>query len=85
MIGTPGSNYEVLLSNRTKHTVEVVVRVDSLDVMDGKTASEKKRGYSIPPKSELTIKGFRVNAQKVKRFVFDSVDDSAAAKAGVGQ
>lgn len=85
VIGSPGSSYEILLSNRTKHAVEVVASVDSLDVMDGKSASVKKRGYVIPAKSELTIEGFRVNAQKVKRFVFGSVDDSAAAKAGVAR
>ena len=85
VIGSPGSGYGILLSNRTKHTVEVVASLDSLDVMDGKTASVKKRGYIIPAKSELAIEGFRVNAQKVKRFVFGSVDASAAAKAGVAR
>ncbi|MES2467428.1 MAG: hypothetical protein V4675_09020 [Verrucomicrobiota bacterium] len=85
VIGTPGSSYGILLSNRTKHTVEVVASVDSLDVMDGKPASVRKRGYIIPAKSELAIEGFRVNAQKVKSFVFGSVDASAAAKAGVAR
>ena len=85
VIGTPGSNYGILLSNRTKHAVEVVASVDSLDVMDGKTASVGKRGYIIPAKSELAIEGFRVNAQKVKSFVFGSVDASAAAKAGLAR
>jgi hypothetical protein len=85
VIGTPGSSYGILLSNRTKHAVEVVASVDSLDVMDGKTASVRKRGYIIPAKSELAIEGFRVNAQKVKSFVFGSVDASAAAKAGVAR
>ena len=85
VIGTPGSSYEILLSNRTKHTVEVVASVDSLDVMDGKPASVRKHGYIIPGKSELAIEGFRMNAQKVRRFVFGSVDASAAAKAGVAR
>ena len=82
VIGSPGSSYEIFLSNRTKHAVEVVASVDSLDVMDGKSASVKKRGYIIPAKSDLAIEGFRVNARTVKRFVFGSVDASAAAKAG---
>lgn len=85
VIGSPGSSFEIQLSNRTKHAVEVVASVDSLDVMDGKSASVKKRGYVIPAKSDLTIDGFRVNLQTVKRFVFGSVDDSAAAKAGVAR
>ena len=85
IVGRPGANYEILLSNQTKHAVEVVASVDSLDVMDGKSASVKKRGYIIPAKSKLAIEGFRVNSQKVKRFVFGSVDSSAAAKAGVAR
>ena len=85
VIGSPGSNYEILLSNQTKHAVEVVASVDSLDVLDGKSASLKKRGYIIPAKGELAIDGFRVNAHTVKRFVFGSVDSSAAAKAGAAR
>jgi hypothetical protein len=85
VIGSPGSNYQIFLSNQTKHAVEVVASVDSLDVMDGKTASVKKRGYVIPAKGELAIEGFRVNSKTVKGFVFGSVDDSAAAKAGAAR
>ncbi len=82
VVGRPGSSYEIFLSNQTKHAVEVVASVDSLDVMDGKAASLIKRGYIIPAKTALTIEGFRTNARTVRRFVFGSVDASAAAKAG---
>ena len=85
VIGQPGSSYDILLSNRTKHAVEVVASVDSLDVMDGRSASVTKRGYIIPAKGNLTIDGFRVNAQSVKQFVFGSVDSSAAAMAGAAR
>ena len=85
VIGSPGSSFQIQLSNRTKHAVEVVASVDSLDVMDGKSASVKKRGYVIPAKSDLTIDGFRVNMETVKQFVFGRVDESAAAKAGVAR
>jgi hypothetical protein len=82
VVGESGSSYQIFLTNRTKHAVEVVASVDGLDVMDGKTAAVRKRGYVVPAKSELAIEGFRVNAAKVKQFVFGRVDDSAAAKAG---
>ena len=81
VIGSHGRSYEILLTNRRKHPVEVVARVDSLDVMDGESASVRKRGYVIPAKIYLLIEGFRVNADHVKCFMLGSVDDSAAATA----
>lgn len=68
VIGTPGSLYGIMLSNRTKHTVEVVASVDSLDVLDGKTASVGKRGYVIPAKSELAMEGFRGECTEGEEF-----------------
>jgi hypothetical protein len=85
VVGEPGRPYVILMENKTKHPLEVVASVDSLDVMDGRTASVKKRGYIIPPKGELTIEGFRVDARRVKRFEFGSVEGSAAAQAGVAR
>jgi hypothetical protein len=85
VIGEGGSRYEIALTNRTKHAVEVVASVDGLDVMDGRTASVKKRGYVIPAKSQVVIDGFRISASKVKQFIFGTVDDSAAAKAGAAR
>jgi len=85
VIGEGGSRYEIALTNRTKHAVEVVASVDGLDVMDGRSASVKKRGYVIPAKSQVVIDGFRISASKVKQFIFGTVDDSAAAKAGAAR
>ncbi len=85
VVGETGRPYGILLENKTKQPLEVVASVDSLDVMDGRTASVKKRGYIIPSKGELVIEGFRVNAQKVKRFEFGRVEGSAAAQAGAAR
>ncbi|PQJ27936.1 hypothetical protein [Rubritalea profundi] len=50
--------------------------VDGLDVMDGKSASTKKRGYMIEPGKTLSVKGFRTSDAAVAAFKFSSVDTS---------
>ncbi len=85
VIGSRGSAYELSVRNRTAHAVEVVASVDGLDVMDGKAAGVRKRGYIIPAKERLDIEGFRVNNSKVRQFVFGGVDASAAARAGAAR
>lgn len=82
VVGRDGTSYKILLKNPTRHHLEVVASVDGLDVMDGKTASTRKRGYLVPAKSEIVISGFRISQEHVREFVFGSVDSSAAAKAG---
>ena len=85
VMGKPDATYTVQLENRTKHAVEVVMSVDGLDVMDGKAASVKKRGYVIAAKSSVSIDGFRKDATTVRRFLFGGVNDSLAAKAGAAR
>ncbi len=82
VIGQPGEAYTMTVENETDHQIEVVASVDGLDVMDGGTASVRKRGYVIPKKGSLSIDGFRKDATTVRRFMFSSVDESAAGKAG---
>ncbi len=83
--GQAGRPYEIYLENDTKKRLEVVVSVDGLDVMDGKAASAQKRGLVIPPDSHASIQGFRSGATTVRQFVFGSVADSAAARAGAAR
>lgn len=85
VIGKSGSRYEIFLKNNTRHALEIVASVDGLGVMDGKAASVKKRGYILPAKAEIAISGFRLNSDKVKAFLFGSVDNSAASKAGMAR
>jgi hypothetical protein len=76
--GSKGSNYSLFLKNRCKSRLEVVVSVDGLDVIDGKTASFSKRGYVIAPEQTLEIKGWRTSPDTVARFQFSSVAGSYA-------
>lgn len=71
-----GERYEIVLKNDARRPVEVVLSVDGLDVMDGKTASLQKRGYVLAPFETLAVDGFRTSETTVAAFRFGSVFDS---------
>jgi hypothetical protein len=75
-VGDPGQRYEIVLKNEARRPVEVVVSVDGLDVMDGKPASPKKRGYVIAPFQTLSVDGFRTGTASIAAFHFGSMSDS---------
>lgn len=81
VIGGAGQRYNIELENTSKQRVEVVVSVDGLDVLDGASAAFSKRGYVIPPRSTIHIRGMR-SGGKLRSFEFGSVRDSQAAKTG---
>ncbi|MBK1831495.1 hypothetical protein JIN77_12210 [Verrucomicrobiaceae bacterium R5-34] len=78
VVGRKGSDYALVVKNLSRSTLEIVLSVDGLDVMDGKTASFKKRGYIIQPGKTLTVKGFRTSEAAVAAFKFSSVAGSYA-------
>ena len=78
VVGKHGSNYSIVLKNRCKSRLEVVLSVDGLDVLDGKAAAFGKRGYVIAPDETLEIKGWRTSPETVARFQFSTVKGSYA-------
>lgn len=78
VVGKHGSNYAIVLKNRCKSRLEVVLSVDGLDVLDGKAAAFGKRGYVIAPDETLEIKGWRTSPETVARFQFSTVEGSYA-------
>lgn len=80
VIGSPGAQYTIKLENRTENRLEAVVSVDGLDLLDGQPASVKKRGYVIPAKSSIVIRGMRVNG-KMFSLKFGTVAEARASKA----
>ncbi len=76
--GKAGSSYSLVVKNACRSRVEVVLSVDGLDVIDGKPASFRKRGYIIGPGETLEVKGWRTGWDSVARFEFSSVADSYA-------
>ncbi len=77
-VGDAGDRYSIYLHNQSPARLELVVSVDGLDVMDGKSASYGKRGYLVPSHGSLEIDGFRQSAREVAAFRFSSVRDSYA-------
>jgi hypothetical protein len=78
VVGKHGSHYSIVLKNRCKSRLEVVLSVDGLDVLDGKAAAFGKRGYVIAPDETLEIKGWRTSPETVARFQFSTVAGSYA-------
>lgn len=82
VIGEVGRRYAIVVHNYTDYRVEVVLSVDGLDVMDGRTAAFTKPGYLVAPHSTLTVDGFRQSMETVAAFRFGSVSESYANKKG---
>ncbi len=78
VVGEAGRRYTIVLKNETALRFEVVMSVDGLDVMDGKSASTQKRGYIVDARSELEVDGFRQSEDNVAAFRFGSVRSSYA-------
>ncbi len=76
--GRKGSEYAIVVKNRSRHVIEVVTSVDGLDVLDGKPATFQKRGYLINPGTTLEIEGFRTSMGTIAAFKFSSVSNSYA-------
>jgi hypothetical protein len=73
VVGRKGHDYSILVRNVSQSRVEIVLSVDGLDVMDGKAASFKKRGYILAPGEEIEVEGFRTSYDQVAKFEFSSV------------
>ena len=82
VLGDAGDRYSIRVSNPTSQRVEAVISVDGLDVIDGKAADLRKRGYVIPAYGDLRVDGFRVSTREVATFRFSSVRNSYAGRKG---
>jgi hypothetical protein len=78
VIGEEGRRYSIVLKNRSGFRLEAVLSVDGLDVLDGRPASVRKRGYVIAPRRTLVVEGFRQSGDAVAAFRFSPVRESYA-------
>ena len=78
--GIKCERYTIVVRNHSPGRVEAVVSVDGLDVIDGRPAALKKRGYLLEAHDEVEIDGFRTSSDEVAAFRFGSVASSYAAK-----
>jgi hypothetical protein len=80
VVGEEGRRYSIVVRNKTNLRIEVVLSVDGLDVVDGRKASLRKRGYVMSPHSSLVVEGFRQSTEAVAAFRFSPVRESYAAE-----
>jgi hypothetical protein len=78
VVGEEGRRYSIEIANRSDFRLEVVVSVDGLDVLDGRPASLRKRGYVIDPHRTIHVEGFRQSYESVAAFRFGPVRESYA-------
>jgi len=78
VVGRKNQRYSLVVKNRSRSRLEAVMSVDGLDVIDGRPASVKKRGYLVAPGKSLEVKGFRTSADAIAAFKFSSVPNSYA-------
>lgn len=79
-IGESNQRYTITVHNNSNARYEMVVSVDGLDVIDGRTAGFGKRGYLVPARGSVDIEGFRRSGSEVAAFRFGAVSDSYAAR-----
>lgn len=78
-----GDAYSIRLRSRVLSERRLaVISVDGLSVMDGKEASWGRGGYVLDPRECVDIPGFRLDNQKVARFVAGKPEESYAQKSG---
>ena len=80
VVGEEGHRYCIVVRNRSDFLLEIVLSVDGLDVIDGRPASFRKRGYIVNPHRKLVVEGFRQSTEAVAAFRFGSVRESCAAE-----
>lgn len=68
--GREGSEFELQITNDNHFSIEAVVSVDGLSVVDGQAASEKSSGYVVGARDRLIIPGWKLNQDAVAAFVF---------------
>jgi hypothetical protein len=77
-----GAEYEIRVNNHGPRRITAIVSVDGLSVIDGRPASELHTGYLVDPYSNVTIKGWRQNREKVAAFTFEDRERSYAHRMG---
>jgi hypothetical protein len=77
-----GARYAVVLKNRTRDRLGVVLTVDGLNAISGERDSGVGRMYVLGPWEETTVRGWRSSLADVRQFTFVDERASYAARAG---
>ncbi len=80
--GNPGDRYAVRLQNHTGGRVLVVLSVDGVNAITGRTAAPDQSGYVLDPWQTIQVSGWRKSSRQVAEFYFTRLADSYAARTG---
>jgi hypothetical protein len=78
-----GAPYAVVLTNRTRERLGVVLTVDGLNAISGQRDAGRGRMYVLAPYEETTVRGWRSSLDEVRQFRF--VDERASYAARTNQ
>ncbi|HEU0290574.1 MAG TPA: hypothetical protein VFR39_07480 [Burkholderiales bacterium] len=82
VVGRPGNEYQIRVSNRTGAEILTVVSVDGVNAVSGETADWSQTGYVLGRHQSYDIKGWRKSEQRVAAFYFTEHQNSYAARTG---
>lgn len=82
VVGKPGHEYQVRVSNRLGEDLLAVVSVDGVNVITGDTAHPSQSGYVVAPHGSVEIRGWRKSLSQAAAFYFTSLPESYAARTG---
>jgi hypothetical protein len=80
--GRPGARYGVTLHNLRSERILVVMSVDGINVLNGKTAGWDQDGYVLGARASGQIAGWRKSDREVAAFEFTAPGDSYASRTG---
>lgn len=80
--GRPGHRYSVRLTNHSPARVMVVLSVDGVNAISGRTAHAGQGGYVLGPWQTTEVAGWRKSMDDVAQFYFADFGDSYAARTG---
>jgi len=80
-----GTEFAIEVKNHQGGRVLAIVSVDGLDIIDGKPATAKSRGYIIDGYNSETLHGYRKNENQVANFKFTCGGNSYATDKGKGE
>jgi len=82
VVGEPGHEYQIRVTNRLREDLLAVVSVDGVNVLSGQTAHTQQGGYVISPWQRQDIRGWRKSLDEIASFYFTHLGDSYAARTG---
>jgi hypothetical protein len=82
VVGKPGNEYQVVVSNRTPGDVLAVISVDGVNAVTGETANWSQTGYVFGGNQSYAIAGWRKSLDRIATFFFTDLGNSYAARTG---